>query len=217
MEEVKLVKLYKAYIEKFAKEKEPIITEIEQYAKENYIPIMEPDAIDAFLGLLTIQQPTAILEIGSAIGYSAIRMAKQLPKASIVTIEREPVRYQKALHYIEATRCTDRIEIVEADALGEEADVVLNKTYDALFIDAAKGQYRRFFDKYAPVIRRSGVIYCDNMFMHGMVLQEEEDVPKRKRTMIRRLQEFTTWLMRHPDYDTTLLPIGDGLLIAVKK
>ncbi len=198
-------------------EKDSVVQEMEQYAAQHYVPIMENDAIDAFLGLLTIQQPTAILEIGSAIGYSAIRMAQRLPEASIVTIERDAERFEKAVQFIDAAGCQERIRIIEADALAQEADVVVDKTYDALFIDAAKGQYRRFFDKYSPAIESKGVIYCDNMFMHGMVLQEEQDIPKRKRTMIRKLKEFTHWLMSHPDYETTLLPIGDGLLVAVKK
>lgn len=209
--------MYGAYIEGFRVEKDPLVLEMEQYAAEYHVPIMESDAIEAFLGLLTIQRPTAILEIGSAIGYSAIRMANRLPEASVVTIERDPERFEKAVQFITAAECGARIRIVEADALTEEADTVLDKKYNALFIDAAKGQYRRFFDKYSPAVESEGVIYCDNMFMHGMVLQEEADVPKRKRTMVRKLKEFTSWLLAHPGYDTTLLPIGDGLLIAVKK
>ena len=71
-----------------------------------------------------------------------------------------------------------------------------------LFIDAAKGQYKRFFEKYSPFISTGGVIYCDNMFMHGMVLREDKELPRRKRTMIRNLKEFTRWIMPHPNYDT---------------
>ena len=96
-------------------------------------------------------------------------------------------------------------------------DEVFKETYDALFIDAAKGQYKRFFEKYSPTLSIGGVIYCDNMFMHGMVLREDKDIPKRNRTMIRKLKEFTHWVMNHPDYDAVLLPVGDGILIATKK
>jgi len=109
------------------------------------------------------------------------------------------------------------IQIIQADALEIDANHVLNKTYDALFIDAAKGQYKRFFEKYSPSVEVGGVIYCDNMFMHGMVLQEITDIPRRKRTMIRNIKEFTGWIMKNPNYSTTLLPVGDGILIAVKK
>ena len=111
----------------------------------------------------------------------------------------------------------ERITIIEADALLTEDAEIFHKTYDALFIDAAKGQYKRFFEKYAPSVASGGVIYCDNMFMHGMVLLEDEEIPRRNRTMIRNLKEFTRWVMKHPDYETSLLPVGDGILIAVKK
>jgi predicted O-methyltransferase YrrM len=211
------IKNYKSYIASFAKEKEPFISEMEQYAQENHVPIMDSDGIDMFISLLRIQNPEWILEIGSAIGYSAIRIAQSLPKASIVTIERDTERYLKAVYYISKSDYSNRIAIVEADALLTETDEIFDKTYDALFIDAAKGQYKRFFEKYAPALNAGGVIYCDNMFMHGIVLLDDKDIPKRNRTMIRNLKEFTEWVMNNPAYETSLLPIGDGLLIAVKK
>lgn len=211
------VDTYQLYIEGVMRQKPPLIGQIEQYAKENHVPIMDSNTIEAFLGLLQLQNPRNILEIGSAIGYSAIRIAQSLPKTTIMTIERDSKRYMKALEFIGAAGLQNRIQIVEADALQPAADIVLDRTYDALFIDAAKGQYRRFFEKYSSVVAPGGIIYCDNMFMRGMVLQEIEDIPRRKRTMIRNLKEFTIWIMAHPDYDATLLPMGDGVLIAKKK
>lgn len=208
---------YEAYIADLGKEKDPLLLEMENYARENYVPIMGSHAVETFIGLLSLQSPTSILEIGSAIGYSAIRMAQAFPKATITTIERDTERYQKAIEYIKASKLDERIEIIEADALELDLDVHLKKSYDALFIDAAKGQYRRFFEKYSPLVNSGGVIYCDNMFMHGMVLQEDKDVPRRKRTMIRNLKEFTAWIMANPSFETFLLPVGDGLLIAIKK
>lgn len=208
---------YKEYIAGFMKVKDPFISEMEQYAEENHVPIMDSDGIEMFISLLRIQQPDSILEIGSAIGYSAIRIADALPAVSIVTIERDTERYLKALDYIAESGYSERIAILEADALLTESDEIFDKMYDALFIDAAKGQYKRFFEKYAPTVKSGGVIYCDNMFMHGMVLHVDQDVPKRNRTMIRNLKVFTEWVMTHPDYETSLLPVGDGLLIAVKK
>jgi predicted O-methyltransferase YrrM len=206
-----------AYLESLIKEIDPIIQEIEAYAVEHQVPIMDRGAINTLIGLLQIQNPARILEIGSAIGYSAIRIMNALPQASIVTIERDAERFAKAVEFIERSNLTDRISIVEADALELELNEVLNNKVDALFIDAAKGQYKRFFEKYSPIVESGGVIYCDNMFMHGMVLLEDDNIPKRNRTMIRNLKEFTKWIMAHPEYDTTLLPVGDGLLIAIKK
>jgi len=208
---------YKTYLASFVKEKDRLIVEIEQFAKEHHVPIMDNEGIDLFISLLRLQNPAQILEIGSAIGYSAIRIAGALPKASIVTIERDTDRYLKAVDYIARSGFEQRIAIIEADALLTDSTDVFDKTYDALFIDAAKGQYKRFFEKYASTLNAGGVIYCDNMFMHGIVLLEDKEIPRRNRTMIRNLKEFTEWVMNNPEYETSLLPVGDGLLIAVKK
>lgn len=208
---------YNAYISRFAPEKEPLILEMENYAIINRVPIMDDTGLYTLIGLLQIQQPKRILEIGSAIGYSAIRLAKAFPEAIIYTIERDTERYEKAVEHIERSGLQERITIIHDDALELDETTLPQESFDALFIDAAKGQYRKFFDKYSPLVSQTGVIYCDNMFMHGMVLLEDKDIPKRNRTMIRNLQQFTGWAMQNAYYETSLLPIGDGILIAVKK
>lgn len=208
---------YTAYSSRFAPKKEPLILEMEQYAVEHRVPIMDDAGLYTLIGLLQIQQPKRILEIGSAIGYSAIRLAKAFPEAMIYTIERDTERYGKAVEHIERSGVQDRITILHEDALELDEAVLPQEPFDTLFIDAAKGQYRKFFDKYSPLVEKTGVIYCDNMFMHGMVLLEDADIPKRNRTMIRNLQQFTGWAMENEHYETSLLPIGDGILIAVKK
>lgn len=206
---------YDAYIAALKEEKDPLLVEIEGYAEEHHVPIMGSHAMKTFIGLLSLQNPKKILELGSAIGYSAIKLAKAFPQASITTIERDQDRFKRAVDYIERADLQKQIQIIEADAL--EWNPEPDYTYDALFIDAAKGQYQRFFEKYEENLVPGGVIYCDNMFMHGMVLQDLKEIPRRKRTMIRNLKEFTAWVMAHPDFETFLLPVGDGLLIAIKK
>lgn len=205
---------YTAYIGRFAKDKGPLIVEMEQYAAEHRVPIMDDTGLYTLIGLLQIQQPKRILEIGSAIGYSAIRLAEAFPDAYIYTVERDEERCSEAVKNIEKSGI-GRIEIVCADAL--ELDTSELEPFDALFIDAAKGQYKKFFEKYSPLVRQEGVIYCDNMFMHGMVLLADEDIPKRSRTMLRNLKSFTEWMMAHEHYDASLLPVGDGILTAVRK
>lgn len=205
------------YLSNFSVKTSNLIDEMENYAAEHHVPIMERDGIETFIGLLALQQPKRLLELGSAIGYSAIRIAEAFPKITVTTIERDVERYQKAVEYITKAQLTDRIQIIEADALEFDDERELTGRYDALFIDAAKGQYQRFFEKYAPHIATGGVIYCDNMFMHGMVFQHIQDIPRRKRTMIRNLTAFTQWVMNLDDFDTHLLPVGDGILIAIKK
>lgn len=190
---------------------------MEQYALEHHVPIMERHGIHTFIGLLSLQKPQNILELGSAIGYSAIRMAEAFPNASITTIERDSERFERAENYIRRAGLEQQIQIIEADALEWDCEAVGKHPYDALFIDAAKGQYQRFFEKYEAFVAPGGVIYCDNMFMHGMVLKDIKEIPRRKRTMIRNLTAFTEWILKHPNFETHLLPVGDGLLIAIKK
>ncbi|MEK4024545.1 O-methyltransferase [Sporosarcina sp. FSL W7-1283] len=208
---------YSAYINGFAKEKKPLILEMERYAAEHRVPIMDDTGLNTLIGLLQIQKPKRILEIGSAIGYSAIRIALAFPEAMIYTIERDAERYAKAVEHIERSGLQERIQIIQDDALEFDEKNLPKQPFDTLFIDAAKGQYQKFFEKYSPLISAKGVIYCDNMFMHGMVLLKDAEVPKRNRTMIRNLQKFTDWAMNHERYETSLLPIGDGILIAVRK
>jgi predicted O-methyltransferase YrrM len=191
--------------------------EVEEYAREHRIPIMDRSGMETFIGLLRIQRPKRILEIGSAIGYSAIRMVSALEVASVVTIERDKERHDAAVEFIKRSGLGDRITIIEGDALLLPDESLPTLRYDALFIDAAKGQYKRFFEKYSEHVEVGGIIYCDNMFMHGAVMLPDEDVPKRNRTMIRNLKEFTSWIIKHPNYETSLLQVGDGILVAVKK
>ena len=208
---------YEDYIAGFSELSNPLLQEMEQYAALNHVPIMDRSGMETFIGLLRIQQPKQILEIGSAIGYSAIRMVEALQNTSVVTIERDGDRFASAVDYIGRSGFQDRIMIIKGDALELDDEVLNPEGYDALFIDAAKGQYKRFFEKYSVHVAPGGVIYCDNMFMHGAILLEDEDIPKRNRTMIRNLKAFTAWIMQHPAYETSLLPVGDGILIAVKR
>lgn len=208
---------YETYRLKFEEEINPLVQEIESYAKEHFVPIMERSGIDTFISLLTIQQPETLLEIGSAIGYSAIRLAQSNTNLYIATIERDAARHAMAAGYIKRAKLTDRVILYEDDALEFDTSKLEFSHFDALFIDAAKGQYKRFFEKYSPLVKQGGVIYCDNMFMHGSAFLEDSDVPKRNRTMIRNLKAFTEWIMVNQEYDTFLLPAGDGILIARKK
>ncbi|MGB2994069.1 MAG: O-methyltransferase [Paenisporosarcina sp.] len=206
-----------SYITTYIKKRSDFLSNMEQFAKEHHIPIMELVAIESLLQFLRMQQPKSILEIGSAIGYSAIRMAFTLPESVITTIEKDEGRFQLASSYVEQAALTSRIQLLHGDALEIDIHSFSQSHYDALFIDAAKGQYQRFFDKYSPLVPSGGVIYCDNMLMHGFTEIDIKEVPRRKRTMVRNLQHFTKWLMNHEEYETTFLPIGDGITISIKR
>ncbi|MDQ0429978.1 putative O-methyltransferase YrrM [Planomicrobium stackebrandtii] len=189
---------------------------IQAYAALEHVPIMEDQGIRELVGLLKIQQPKQILEIGAAIGFSAIKIAEALPASELDTVERDETRYQKAVEFIAQSGFSDRIRIFHADAL-ELSLADLKKQYDAIFIDAAKGQYERFFDKYEELLATGGIIYCDNMAMHGLSDIPLSEVPRRKRTMIRNLAAFKEHMLNHPGYDTELLSSGDGIMICRKK
>ena len=205
-----------AYTKSFIQPRSLLLMEMEQFAEENFVPIMQLPAIEILLQMLRIQNPAEILEIGSAIGYSAIRIAETLPLSKIVTIERDETRIEQAKQFLSRFAAKDNIELLEGDAL--EVDVrSIYPSFDAVFIDAAKGQYKKFFEKYSPLVKKGGILYIDNMYMHGLSNLDMKDVPKRKRTMIRNLHQFAEWIIANPEYQSTFFPVGDGLLICIKR
>lgn len=206
-----------SYIAAHINKRSNLLMEMEEFAKVQHIPIMELVPMESLLQLLRLHKPTSILEIGSAIGYSTIRMASAIPDAFITTIEKDENRALLAKNYIQLADLEARIQVIQGDALEINLSELQKQSYDTLFIDAAKGQYQRFFDMYSPLVPTGGVVYCDNMLMRGFTEVSLNEVPRRKRTMVRNLQAFTKWLMNHQDYDTTFLPIGDGITISIKR
>ncbi|QVY60464.1 O-methyltransferase [Cytobacillus gottheilii] len=204
------------YIEKLTKERPPLLMEMEQYAEENGVPIMELVGIEALLQLLRIQQAKSILEVGTAIGYSALRMALALPESKIVTLERDEERIKLAGQYIQRSGREEQIIQLTGDALELEQEVKHHGPYDAIFIDAAKGQYQRFFEMYAPFLKDDGVIVTDNVLFKGLVCEDEIE-NKRIRSLVKKINLFNEWLMSHEDYDTVILPVGDGIAISKKR
>ena len=205
------------FMKNLIKPRESIFIEMESYAKENHVPIMQLAGMEVLLQLLSLQKPTSILELGTAIGYSSMRMAYKLEDASIVTIERDEVKASLAKEYIKRANLEERIRVVIGDALEVNEEELNNRNFDAIFIDAAKGQYKKFFEKYAPLLNDRGVIYCDNILLNGLSELPMEEVPRRKRTMVRNQHQFMEWLMQHPDYNTAFFPVGDGMLVSIKR
>ncbi len=211
------MRITESYIESHINDRSDFLMQMEDFARVHHIPIMEIVPIESLLQLLRLQNPSRILEIGSAIGYSSIRMAYTLPQSFITTIEKDENRSSLARDYIRQAGLQKRIQLIQGDALEINLFDLDEITYDAVFIDAAKGQYQRFFDKYSPLVPSGGVIYCDNMLMRGLTEVNLMEVPRRKRTMVRNLQAFTKWIMSHEEYETTFLPIGDGITISIKR
>jgi predicted O-methyltransferase YrrM len=189
---------------------------MEQYAKEHKIPIMELAGIETMLQLLRIQQSTKILEVGTAIGYSALRMAEAVPGAKIVTIERDVERYQLAEEFIRRSENSSQLTLIKGDALDVEDMVSGHAPFDAIFIDAAKGQYKKFFEIYSKYLRGDGMIITDNVLFKGLVYETEIEL-KRTRNLVKKIADFNDWLMNHPDYFSVILPVGDGVAISKRR
>lgn len=204
------------YIESLIKDRSELLSEMETFAEAEGVPIMELAGIETLLQLLRIQRPARVLEIGTAIGYSGLRMAEALPDAEIVSIERDENRYKQALDFIKRSPQNDQLDIIFGDALETVQEAESKGPFDALFIDAAKGQYQKFFDLYSPFLAEGGVIYSDNVLFKGMVAEENVE-NKRIRNMVKKLKSYNDWLMNHPDYHTVIIPVGDGLAVSRKK
>lgn len=206
------------YLVNLTPSRNELFTKMEQYAKDNHVPIMDLIGIEALLQLFRIHDPSSILEIGSAIGYSSLRMSEALPKASIVTLERHPERIKTARAFIKEANKEDVVTLIEGDALELAPQAAEHGPYDVIFIDAAKGQYVKFFELYSPLLREGGIIISDNVLYKEQVIVPEETISHRRaRALIRKIKNYNSWLMSHPDYHTVILPIGDGMAISKKK
>ncbi|WP_377888370.1 O-methyltransferase [Alkalihalobacillus sp. R86527] len=204
------------YLESLRPKREELIEEMEQYAKDYHIPIMEQTSLDVMLQIMSFLNPKRILEIGTAIGYSAIRMAQIVPEAEIVTVERDQERYYEAVSNVEKAGYSHRIKVMYGDAFELSEELKSHGPYQSLFIDAAKGQYKRFFDEFYECLQPQGVIFSDNILFRGMVAEEEVE-EKRFRSMVKKLRHYNEFLMSHPELDTTIYPIGDGLAVSKRK
>lgn len=204
------------YLNTLAPEREASILEIEQYAHEFNIPIMELEGIECLLQLLRLINPKKILEIGTAIGYSAIRMAKTLPNTKIVTIERDEKRYEKALYYMEKTGTNDQIRVLFGDALEIFPELQGETEFDVIFIDAAKGQNKNFFTQYETLLQDNGVIITDNVLFKGLVA-ESQIASRNLRALVNKIKSYNEWLRHHQAYDTVFLSVGDGIAISKRK
>ena len=204
------------YIEQLnSKDLSQELENIKSYALAHKVPIMVDEGLDFLLMLVKVLKPKRILEIGTAIGYSAIRMAL-VSDATIDTIERDQESYEIAKKNIILLNMQDRINLHLADALLFDESVLTEK-YDLLFIDAAKAQYIKFFEKYTPLLNENGVVLTDNLLFHGLVTTDEEIASKNLRSLVRKINEYNHWLKENELFDTTFFAIGDGIAVSVKK
>ena len=186
---------------------------IGDYAHENNIPIMLSDGIEFLTDFIKKNNVKRILEIGSAIGYSAIRMALVSEDIHVVTIERDTLRYNEAVKNINDFGLSERIDIRLADAL--ECDV--DGEFDLIFIDAAKAQYIKFFEKYKVNLSKNGVIISDNLSFHGMVDNMDSITNRNTRQLVGKIAKYIDFLKNNLEFDTEFISIGDGIGISRRK
>ena len=166
--------------------KQEILNEMEAYALKHDVPIMQKEGIEFMRTFISEHNIKKILEIGSAIGYSAIQMALVDEDITITTIERDHNRYELAKYYVNQLNLNDRITLIEADAL----QAIVSGEYDMLFIDAAKAQYIKFFERYEPYLKKGGYIISDNLSFHGFVEHPELIQSRDLRQLIRKIKWF---------------------------
>jgi len=198
------------YIEGFGGFQE--LHDLELYAKENYVPIVMKDAA-RFLGfMIATQNPTRILELGTAIGYSALVMAMH-GDGQIVSVEREDAMRTLALKNIKEKGFHNRIRVVLDECIHFLS--TNEETFDFIFMDAGKSHYREYLDLSLPRLSEGGVILCDNVLYKGLVAEEE--VARKHRTNIVNLKEFIRYVHEREDLTVSLLSISDGMLLIRRK
>lgn len=191
-----------------------IIKEMERYAEANNVPIIESDSIDFIKKYIKLNDVKKILEIGTAIGYSAIQMASASDDVEITTIERDEKKYREAVKNVNASGLDRRIEIVFNDAL----DVNLaGFKYDLIFIDAAKGQYIKFFEKFENYLTPNGIIITDNLKFHGLVENKDSIESKNVLGLVNKIEKYIEFLNENEEFVTKFYDIGDGISVSFRK
>lgn len=189
------------------------IEQIKQKALEDHIPIIMDDTLEVVGNILEEAKPKKILEIGTAVGYSAIRFSKYLSEDGIIdTIERDEERIKEAIQNVKELNLEDKIHIFEGDAL--EILPTLNGPYDIVFIDAAKGKYPIFLSEALRMLEKNGIIIADNVLYKGYVMSDYNK--HKQRTAVRGLREFLKNLDENENLETKILEVGDGLAISKK-
>ena len=188
------------------------ISDLEEYARDFHVPIMLKDGIEYLLEYIKNNNIKNILEIGTAIGYSSIRMAQVNNDIKVTTIERDSNMYNEALKNIKSFNLDNRINVIYKDAL----DVELNDKYDLIFIDAAKSQYIKFFNKFKHNLNDNGVIITDNLSFHGLV-KDSTNCSRNTKQLVKKIQNYIDFLKNNKEYDTEFISIGDGISITRKK
>lgn len=197
------------------KQLEGFLKDLQTEATEKRNPVIPHETVTFFIWLLGQLQPKEILEIGTAIGFSASVFAKYT-NAKIQTIERNPTMIEKAKEIFQQQGLTERVTILEGQA-EEWLEKIPENSVDFIFMDSAKAKYYDFFPNCMKILKTGGVLAVDDVLQGGTILQANEEIPKRVRKIHKKMNQFLELAMDHPALTTTIIPVGDGLLLITKE
>lgn len=208
------------YITSYIREKtthnNPMLLGLEEYARENKVPIAEPETARLLSVLTKLIKPKRILEVGCAIGYSSAIMSQGLaPNGEIITIEYDAKTAEIARNNIKKARLSDKITVVEGDAKDYLSYIDEDESFDIVFLDGPKAHYLFMLDDAVRLLKKGGLLISDNILFKGMTADDDHFV-RRKVTIINRLREYIDALMAHPQLETSILSQGDGVTLSVK-
>lgn len=192
------------------------VKEIRKNALDKNIPIMQDEGIEFLLNFIKSNNIENILEVGTAVGYSAIRMASISPLIKVTSIERDSTRYMEAVKNIAKEHLEDRITLIFKDAIDVEFDK--NTKFDLIFIDAAKGKNTDFFQKFQKYLKLNGYIITDNLKFHGCVDKPLEEIESRNvRGLVRKIRSYIEFLKSNEEFETEFYDVGDGVSVSRRK
>lgn len=208
------------YITSYIREKtthnNPMLLGLEEYARENKVPIAEPETARLLSVLTKLIKPKRILEVGCAIGYSSAIMSQGLaPNGEIITIEYDAKTAEIARNNIKKAGLSDKITVVEGDAKDYLSYIDEDESFDIVFLDGPKAHYLFMLDDAVRLLKKGGLLISDNILFKGMTADDDHFV-RRKVTIINRLREYIDALMAHPQLETSILSQGDGVTLSVK-
>ena len=206
-----------SYINSLEKENSPVLEEIEKEARKDGVPIIRKEMESFLRVMLSIKKPMRILELGTAVGYSAILMSEYIDeKGQIITIENYDKRIPIAKENIKKAGRENVIKLLEGDAM-EIMPTLESNRFDFVFMDAAKAQYIHFLPEVLRFMKKDGVLITDNVLQEGDLIQSKYVVRRRDRTIHKRMREYLEVVKNHPQLETSIVPIGDGITMSVKK
>lgn len=203
------------YLHSLERSNSHILEEIEKQAHIDGVPIIRKEMESFLRVMIGLSKPKKILELGTAVGYSAILMSECSEDINIVTIENYEPRIIEAKKNIKKAKKEDRITLLEGDAL--EIMKGLDETFDFVFMDAAKAQYIYFLPEIMRLLKKGGVLIADNVLQEGDLVESKFATRRRDRTIHTRMREYMYQVKNSPELETTIVPIGDGITMSIKK